>query len=209
MNDIERRFIPFKDAEIRANKETGKPVIMGYSAVFDTWGSELYGFKEKIAPGAFSDSIKNDDIRALFNHDPNWVLGRNIANTLRLKEDSHGLYIEIDVNENDINATSIFAKIERGDVSGQSFGFITKEDEWFYPENGMPERTLKKVQLFDVSPVTYPFYESTDVSVALRSLDLNKPVISGDTAGDKNEIGQGFDIENKRKRLRIIELNQS
>lgn len=149
------------------------PKIIGHAAVFNQIGDGGW-FREQIAPGAFADSIAApDDIRALFNHDPNIVLGRNVSGTLRLSEDATGLAIEIDP-PNTQAAKDLMVSMERGDISQMSFGFIALEEEWQYGENKEPDlRTLKKVRLFDVSPVTFPFYEGTDVTVK-RSHDAWK-----------------------------------
>jgi len=152
--------------ELRKAKDD-KPKIVGYSAVFDQLSEDLGGFREKIAKGAFSKTIKESDIKALFNHDPNYVLGRNRNSTLTLEEDDHGLKVEIEPPDTQF-ANDLVKQIERGDIDQMSFGFITKADEW--DEKGKePIRTLKDVELFDVSPVVFPAYEQT--AVAVRSTD--------------------------------------
>lgn len=151
-------------AEIRADKESGK--ITGYAAVFNSLSGDLGGFREQIKPGAFANTL-NADVRALWNHDANIVLGRTTAGTLTLREDNHGLAIEIDPPDTQ-QARDLMVSITRGDISQMSFGFYTKGDEW-EKRDGENIRTLTEVELFDVSPVTYPAY--TDTSVGLRSLD--------------------------------------
>jgi hypothetical protein len=206
MKEIETRFVPFAESELRADKAEDKRYLRGYAAVFGQWGSESYGFKEKIAPGAFIDTINADDIRCLFNHDSNHVMGRNRSGTLTMKEDEHGLFMENLINEDDPDALSVFAKVARGDVSGQSFSFIVKEDPewqtWEYPKGGLPERTIKRVKLFDVGAVTFPFYEQTDVSVALRMIETRKLEIIN--AKEENER-QGSNIEILRLKLNLKE----
>jgi len=162
---IERRYLPA--CELRA-KSAGGLTITGHAAVFDKLSDEIYGFRERIAPGAFAETIEKDDIRALWNHDANFVLGRNKAGTLKLAEDDIGLAIEAELPDTTF-ARDLMKSIERGDVSQMSFGFVTPPsgDDWRM-ENGQVIRTLNKVQLFDVSPVTYPAYPQTDVSA--RSL---------------------------------------
>lgn len=157
---IERRF---HCTQIRA-KGADSMTIVGHAAVFDQLSDDLFGFRERIAKGAFAESIEKDDIRSLWNHDANFVLGRNIAGNLRLAEDDIGLAIENDLPDTQM-ARDLMVSIRRGDISQMSFGFITAPggDSWRY-ENGEPIRTLEKVQLFDVSPVTYPAYPQTDVS---------------------------------------------
>lgn len=156
-------------SELRA-RGGDKPGITGHAAVFNSLSEDLGGWKETILPGAFSDSIKRDDIRALWNHDANYVLGRNRSGTLRLSEDSVGLAIENDFPDT-IYARDLVKIIDRGDVSQMSFGFYTLRDNWRI-EGGLVIRELIEAQLFDVSPVTYPAYPQTDV--AMRSVFQTK-----------------------------------
>lgn len=152
--------------ETRGEGDAAKPVIRGYAAVFDKMSEDLGGFREKISKGAFVETIKSADVRALWNHDPNYPLGRNGAGTLRLSEDSKGLLIEIDPPETTY-ANDLMISMRRGDVSQMSFGFFVRDEEWGKVD-GENVRTLRKVELFDVSPVTFPAYP--DTSVAVRSL---------------------------------------
>ena len=148
-------------------------MIEGHAAVFDSWSETLGGivpFREIVRKGAFAESIGRDDIRALFNHDPNYVLGRNRAGTLELVEDEVGLRVRINPPETSW-AKDLQTSIRRGDITQMSIGFVVQDDEWS-TENGIDTRELKKVQLFDVSPVTYPAYTATDVGVrAMQSYD--------------------------------------
>lgn len=162
---MERR-ISTLDLEVRALDGTpDKPSIAGYAAVFNQLSEDLGGFREKISPGAFTKSLGND-VRALFNHDSNIVLGRTKAKTLRIAEDQKGLVIEIDPPDTEA-ARSLVASIKRGDISQMSFGFLTRSDIW-EDIDGKIVRTLIDVDLYDVSPVTFPAYPQTDV--AARSL---------------------------------------
>lgn len=139
----------------------------GYGAVFNKLSQNLGGFVEQVAPGAFTKTLVEQDIRALFNHSEDLVLGRLTSGTLRMEEDGTGLAYEIDLP--DTTAGRDVAKLlERGDVSGSSFGFRTIGDEWGETETGFPLRTLTQVSLRDVGPVTFPAY--TDASSSLRSL---------------------------------------
>lgn len=157
---LERRDFAF---EVRAAED--KPLqIVGHAAVFNTITDIGGWFREQIAPGAFADSIKTDDIRALFNHDSNHVLGRNKAGTLRLSEDEKGLYFEVDLADTQFNR-DLYTSIQRGDISQCSFGFMPTVTEWLSVPDETDLRTIKKCQLFDVSPVTFPAYPTTDASV--------------------------------------------
>lgn len=170
ISGIERRN--FVVTELRAiTDDKGLRHITGYAAVFNTLSEDLGWFREKIDPGAFSETIKTDDIRALWNHDSNYPLGRNKSGTLTLSEDDHGL--KIDVTPPDTQwARDLMTSIERGDVDQMSFGFETLSDKWETVDKE-EIRTLIKVRLYDVSPVTFPAYP--DTTVALRSKeDWNK-----------------------------------
>lgn len=169
--DKELRMLPL--TELRVNDVGAGAVIEGHAAVFDSWSETLGGifpFKEIVRPGAFADSIGRDDIRALFNHDPNYVLGRNRAGTLELVEDNVGLRVQITPPDTTW-ARDITTSIRRGDISQMSIGFVVEEDDW-RSENGIDIRELRKVRLFDVSPVTFPAYTATDVGVrAMKEYD--------------------------------------
>jgi len=164
--NYERRNIEV--AEIRVvGGENEKKKIKGYAAVFNKLSEDLGGFREKIDPGTFKTSISRDDIRALFNHDANHILGRNKANTLRLEEDDKGLLIEIDPPDTQF-ARDLMELINRGDISQMSFGFIAIIDVWEYDKQKPDKdvvRTLQEAKLFDISPVTYPAYPQTSVKV--------------------------------------------
>jgi HK97 family phage prohead protease len=154
----------------QANEDNeGSPArITGHAAVFNEF-ADIFGFRERILPGAFARAIKRDDVRALFNHDSNIVLGRNKAKTLRMEEDEKGLAIEVDLPDTQLIRDMVMTPINRGDVSQMSFAFRTIVDEWRYFDDKPDERDIKEVLLYDVSPVTYPAYEGTDVAKASRS----------------------------------------
>lgn len=162
----------FVVGELRVDPAQGAmaPKISGHAAMFEVLSEDLGGFREKIAAGAFTKTLQNADVRALFNHDPNIVLGRNKAGTLRLKEDLTGLAIEIDPPDTQ-HARDLMVSMNRGDITQMSFGFYTVADKWAKLD-GQWVRTLLEVELFDVSPVTYPAYTQTDVAV--RSLEQAK-----------------------------------
>lgn len=158
---LERRS--FSVTELRAKAGAGLTIV-GHAAVFNELSDDLGGFREKIRSGAFADTILIDDIRSLWNHDPNYPLGRNKAGTLSLREDDKGLAIENQLPDTQF-ARDLMHSIERGDVNQMSFGFLVppKGDDWRFEDRGVV-RELLKVQLFDVSPVTFPAYPQTDVS---------------------------------------------
>ncbi len=150
------------DIELREATDDKPAQIVGYAAVFDRV-ADLGWFKEEVAPGTFAETIAGDDIRALVDHTPSRILGRNTAGTLRLAEDKVGLRMEIDVPDTSIGADMVVS-IKRGDVSGASFGFRTIDDEWS-TKDGIEHRRLTKVELFDVGPVAFPAYADTEVGI--------------------------------------------
>lgn len=157
--EIERRCI--KGVEVRLEEAEGKPKITGYAAVFNTWADIGGWFRESIRPGAFAKTIRENDVRALMNHDANYVLGRNVAGTLRLREDAKGLYTEIDPVPTTW-ANDLITSMKRGDVNQMSFGFQVNKEEANYDND---ERVLVDVTLFDVSVVTFPAYPTTTAQV--------------------------------------------
>jgi HK97 family phage prohead protease len=94
MSELERRAWPVERLETRASEGESGPVIEGYAAVFDQLSVDLGGWRERIAPGAFKRTIGESDVRALWDHDAKYVLGRNRAGTLALEEDARGLRIQ-------------------------------------------------------------------------------------------------------------------
>jgi len=164
----EYRTYDVTSLDVLARSDEQPERIVGHAAVFNVIGDGGY-FREKIAPGAFAKTIQADDIRALFNHDANFVLGRNTAGTLTLREDDKGLWIEVSPPDTQF-AHDLMISISRGDISQMSFGFQIISEERQKGEGGdLDLYTLREVRLWDVSPVTFPFYKQTDVSVHSRS----------------------------------------
>lgn len=159
-----REFRMLGDLELRAEGDGEKTVVRGYAAVFDSPSEPIGwdGFTELVKPGAFAKTIGEADVRALWNHNPEVVLGRTKAGTLRLAEDEKGLAVEIDWPE---WAGAQLEQIRRRDVSQMSFGFRTVKDRFLTTEDGKTVRELIEVELYDVSPVTYPAYPETEVFV--------------------------------------------
>ncbi len=207
-NKRETRTLPM--TELRMGIEEDTPYIEGHAAVFDSWSETLGGifpFKEKVKRGAFMESLDNDDIRALFNHDPNYVLGRNKSGTLRLLEDEQGLRVRINPPDTQW-AKDLRTSIERGDINQMSFGFTVEEDSWAY-ENGVDVRELRKVKLFDVSPVTFPAYSATDVGVrGMQSYTEHRAKADAESQAqaDKlaNEAKQKQELESLKTKFKNI-----
>lgn len=151
--------------ELRASGD--RPTITGHAAVFNVLSEDLGGFREVVLPTAFRRALRgDDDVRALLDHDSTKILGRLKAGTLKLRKDSEGLHVTIYPPDTTI-ANDAIKSIDRGDIDSMSFGFRTISDRW-ETKDGEEVRYLEEVELFDVSPVTYPAYIDTDV--AIRSL---------------------------------------
>ncbi len=129
--DFERRFVTVDALRLERRAEGGGATLVGYAALFGSLSVNLGGFREQIEPGAFKESISEDDIRSLFNHDEDHVLGRLANKTLRLAEDAKGLRFENDLPDTQ-TARDLATLIERGDVSQMSFAFRVKPngDRW-------------------------------------------------------------------------------
>ena len=153
-----------RQLEVRA-ADSGRK-IGGYAALFNSQTVIGEDYREIIAPGAFSEAV-GGDVRALIDHDSGRVIGRTTAGTLRMVEDATGLAVEIDLPDTS-DGRDLAVLIERGDISGMSFGFNVTKQSW--DETGdIPTRTIEKVSLHEVSVVAWPAYP--DTSIGLRSLD--------------------------------------
>jgi hypothetical protein len=180
---IERRFI--SRASFRAGDSDATPTITGYAAKFNVLSSDLGGFREKIANGAFSKSLASgQDVKMLRDHNPSALLGRVKNGTLRLREDNVGLHFSCllpDTSE----GRDVYALVKRGDLGDCSFAFQVEDEDW--GDEADPDdrsqrckvRTLRGVRLLDCSLCTNPAYPETSVEVSGLS-----PLVMGRSARD-------------------------
>lgn len=156
-------------SKFKTRDADGKKYISGYFAVFNSNYQLWDGATESVDPHAF-DGALDSDIRCLIDHDTRLVLGRTKSGTLALKVDDKGLWGEVEINESDQDAMNLYARVQRGDVDQCSFGFeITSEE---YSENGNEVHwTIKSVNLYEVSVVTFPAYEDTQVSARKKEFN--------------------------------------
>lgn len=160
-----------RDGKFTTRAEDGNLYIEGYFAVF---GSEYRMWEnaiETIDEDAFNETV-DGDVRALVNHDSTLVLGRTAAGTLTLRVDRTGLWGSILINQSDQDAMNLYERVKRGDVSQCSFGFDILDQSTEVMENGTTVWRLKKVELYEVSVVTFPAYE--DTSVIARKKDYEE-----------------------------------
>jgi HK97 family phage prohead protease len=208
-HEMERRFLA---REVRVEEaDDGSAHIRGYAAVFGEWSPEMFGFRELIEPGAFKKTIGEADIRSLFNHDPNFVLGRNAAGTLVLEEDDVGLAYDVRVPEVQW-ARDLVVSMRRGDVSQSSFGFDTIKDEWEQDDEGEDiRRRLVEVRLYDVGPVTFAAYPQTSAEARSRVEEITaEPSQEGhsDDGSDNGEEAKArARLEIRRRRLDLLDVD--
>lgn len=168
---MEQRYIKFSEVSTRSD-DNGSPILEGFFVRYDDVYEVGPGATESIAPGAFTDSI-HGDVRALYNHNTDVVLGRTSAGTLQLEDRSEGLWGRITVNPKDSQAMNVYERIARGDIDGCSFGFDIEKQSTDVREDGSVHWTIEKVNpLYEVSPVAFPAYEAT--SIHARDKDLEE-----------------------------------
>jgi HK97 family phage prohead protease len=156
---LEERADPVQDS----NMTKGGPMISGHASVFNV-PVDLGYFTETVKPGAFKRTIVEDDIRALFNHNPDYVLGRNTAGTLDLREDYKGLKVDIEPPDTQM-ARDLQVSIKRKDITQASIGFYARGYTLRKDDQGVWYRDLTDIMLYDVSPVTFPAFTATDMNV--------------------------------------------
>lgn len=163
--------------EIRATEtikvvDNEKMIVEGYALRFNTLSNDLGGFVETISPEALKDADLSD-VRCLIDHDSSKVLGRTTSETLSLNIDDEGLYFRCKLPDTSYSR-DLYENIRLGNINQCSFGFVLDEDGDTFEkrDDGLFKRTLNRIRsLFDVSIVTYPAYNDTDVSPALRSIE--------------------------------------
>lgn len=197
---LERRCFA---TELRVADVGGLQHITGHAAVFDQLSDNLGGYREKVDPGAFGD-LSQVDVRSLYNHDFNYVLGRTKSGTLKVSTDKTGLYYDAQPPDTQW-ARDLLVTIGRGDVDQSSFQFSTLRDDWEYGEKE-DVRTLLEVELWDVSPVTFPAYPQTDTQLRYAfhkaGLDyegMERIIVRHNrglelTASDRDLIGASIDV---------------
>lgn len=196
---------------LTVRRDGDRAIIAGYAAVFNQMSVMLWGFREEILKGAFVESIEKNDIRGLWQHETDQVLGRTKNGTLRLWEDEKGLSFELEPPDTTLGRDAV-TTIERGDVDQMSFGFrsLPDGDEWRFGEDETLIRTLKRVDLLEISPVTWAAYPQT--SVGVRSLPnfeslpdwVQRALIQA--ADDSADDAARARLDLMRRKLRVFSL---
>jgi len=181
--------------ELRAEPD-GSIKVDGHAAIFDEEANIGGFFREKFAPGAFAKSIRADDVVFLVNHD-GLPLARTRSGTLTLKEDKRGLRISSALDLGDPDVQQIRTKMARGDLDKMSIAFIATRQEWDETED-IALRTVFEAQLFDVSVVTTPAYDGTDI--ALRCRDEARRAHNFHAARRRLAMKMDLDLRERRRR---------
>lgn len=234
----ERRFTSGIAVERRSVEGVEVPILRGHAAVFDEWTtlyqSRYWVWREVVRPGAFAAAIsERQDVRGLFNHDPNFILARTVSDTLRLREDARGLLAEYELLDSPTIRDLVIGPIQRGDVSGQSFAFLPRnegEETYTRKEDGsvvyelpgervtyrmngdqlIEERELLSANLYDVSPVVYPAYAGTDLALRGAGRDVRAIVPNFEPEARLAEARSRFgadtlsDADRRRRRSQLM-----
>lgn len=187
--------------------------VQGHAAVFDQQ-TDMFWYTETIARGAF-DQTDFKDVLMTINHDLDGIpLARsrnnNSSSTLQLQVDEQGLdtRAELDV-ENNTEAKALYSAVKRGDMSGMSFIFNVKEDEWTNLDSDMPHRTIKSIaKVFEVSAVSFPAYAGTDINArSSNTLDNAKRALDSARAKElessNEQRNQAELIKELRKNIKL------
>ncbi len=206
-DDFETRFLTLKSRAEKRADAAGTPVIKGQAAVFNQETIIRGWFREQIVPGAFQRVLAgNPDTIGCLNHDWNVVLGRTTAGTLVLQETAEGLDYEIEINPDDPEAMSVYAKVARGDINQSSFAFQVGVEEWIYPQENskdLPLRSIKEFsELYDVCPATFGAYPQTSAGVRSKFQSVEEPGMQPQAvSGDAEEV-----VVRQKSRQRSLEL---
>ncbi|TDM04060.1 HK97 family phage prohead protease [Macrococcus carouselicus] len=162
--------------EVRKLEDVNEMIVEGYALRFNTWSEDLGRFIETITPEALKNT-ELDDVRLLFNHDWSNVLGRQSAQTLDLEVDEVGLRFKAKL-PNTTLGRDVYEQIKANNINQCSFEFTLAEngEEMRYDsKDSIYKRTIKAIKrIREISIVSLPAYKSSDVSIALRSLEETK-----------------------------------
>lgn len=201
---MEKRILLLQTVELRA-RDDGQTIIEGYvvkwnqrsHVMTDWWGDK---FVERVAKGAFSRSLsEKDEIVAFWAHKSHMILGSTKAGTLELTEDDVGLRYKIVPPDNTWGRDAV-ESIRRGDVSGTSFAFYVRKDDWEYlAEEDLYQRTLLDVDLIEISPTPLPAYPDSEAQISERSLNAE----SKDKLQNLKRSVKGPNLEQQKMELEL------
>lgn len=186
-------------------EDSETPTLTGYAAVFNSKSKAMKAkngtFTEMIMSGAFANTITKPNIMALWNHDTGAPLGRTGAETLILREDEYGLNTTIILPDTNIGRDA-YQNVKNKLITKMSFGFNVIRENWTKDENGVPLRQILEVDLFEVSPTTFPAYEATAIGVRSEH-DINMPEIPD---LDRSSDTENVSAQERKRRLAYYNL---
>lgn len=193
------------DFEVRAEETERGKTLTGQPIVYDE-RTNLGWYDEIIDNGALAETDLRD-VRFLVNHNTDMIpLARsrnNNANSTMQMEviEGKGMSIRVDLDtENNAEAKSLYSAVERGDISGMSFMFITDGDSWEDIDTDHPTRHVRSIrQVLEVSAVTFPAYEAT--SIQARGLS---DALDSARASLESERAKRQEIERRKQKIRIL-----
>lgn len=215
-NKIERRTFTGHKVEMRTDGDNS--ILDGHGAVFydgtpatEYILSQSYKWKERVSPNAFNRALdEHDDVRGLFNHDVNFILGRTMSGTMDLSVDKKGLRYEITLPETQ-QAADVATSVKRGDITGSSFSFWPTKTSWEEGEDGWEIRTIEEVILLDLGPVTFPAYDGAtsfaraEERSALQAIKEERDEFL--QIKDEKETNNATNLDIINVRMRMIELD--
>lgn len=164
MSNFLRADVELRSASLDGNTLTGVAHAYGKRALVN-------GQYETFSVGSFSNALKTSDVVALFNHNPDALLGRQASGTLRIEDTDEGLRFSIDLPDTSVGR-DVRTLVERGDLTGASFGFLPGRVTFARHTDGVPVRHHVSVkELLDVSPVAMPAFTGTSLALRSRSFD--------------------------------------
>lgn len=203
----ERRCLTARAPQWRAATGDGLGVASGYAAVWNSTARIAGLFDEAVRPGAFTDTIRDDEQLALWSHDFSEPLARRSSGTLRLREDDIGLHVEIDIPDTS-RGRDLAVLLRNGTVNGMSYWFYEEADEWDY-SGDVPMRWMNRMRIWEVTATAIPAYEATSLGMMrehqhvsdsarqrARALPAGRP---GGTP-QRDRLGALLDIERHRLR---------
>lgn len=180
--------------QTREEQESGDLILSGYFIKFDEETELWPGYFEVIKREGVEKAIQGADIRALFNHDHSLVLGRTGNKTVTLGVDDVGLFGDIVINKNDPQAVGAYARVQRGDVIGCSFGFMPIKINTEERDDGSYLDTILELEIFEVSPCTFPAYPQTEIAARQKDFESQQRAIREALDKRKKEIKENFKL---------------
>jgi HK97 family phage prohead protease len=186
-------------------REEGEEKYFEGTGILFGVATDMGWYTEEVDQSA-ADDVLGDDVRGLFNHDANLVLGRTKSGTMTITKTGKNISYRIKYNPNDPDHVKAYEKVKRGDVSGSSFSFDVKDDEWS-TRNGRDHRKIKRLAaLYDMGPVTFPAYDKTKVAARSKENFFKEQKIENDTY--QSDLAE-MDLSEMRASLQRGYLNKS